>query len=571
MNRDARSRQAHRLALLPHFLAALLALPVAVGLLGTLLPAFGYLPALGGTHAALDPFRALLAEPGLTRSCLLSLGTGLFATLLSVLAAGAFLAAAGPRRLAAARGALPPFLAVPHAAAAFGLAFLLAPSGLAFRLLAAPLGLDAPPDLLLVGDRSGTGMVLGLAIKEVPFLLLVALAALPRVEAARRLAFARALGYGQLAAFLHAVWPALYRQIRLPVLAVAAFSSSVVDVALILGPSTPAPLAVRVLGWMGDPDLVRRFEGSAGAVLQLALTGAALLAWIALEHLAGAARRRLAASGRRFATDAPARRLLALPALFMAAMLGLGLLVLAAWSFARSWPFPDVAPSSLTGANWTRGLARLGAPLANTLLLALLSALAALAFAILILEALRRGRPSDQALPRSLALLLYLPLLVPSVSFLFGIDVALLFLGATPGLFLLAAVHLVFVAPYVVLALFDPWMALDPRFERTAAALGRGPLARFLRVRLPLLLAPILSALAIGFAVSVGQYLPTLVIGAGRLPTVTTEAVALASGGDRRLVAVAAFLQGLLPLLAFALALGAPALRGRLPLARSGP
>ena len=41
----------------------------------------------------------------------------------------------------------------------------------------------------------------------------------------------------------------------------------------------------------------------------------------------------------------------------------------------------------------------------------------------------------------------------------------------------------------------------------------------------------ILTAAAVGFAVSVGQYLPTLLIGAGRLPTITTEAVALASGG----------------------------------------
>jgi putative thiamine transport system permease protein len=46
--------------------------------------------------------------------------------------------------------------------------------------------------------------------------------------------------------------------------------------------------------------------------------------------------------------------------------------------------------------------------------------------------------------------------------------------------------------------------------------------------------ASLLAALAVGFAVSVAQYLPTLFVGAGRFNTVTTEAVTLASGGQRR-------------------------------------
>ena len=82
----------------------------------------------------------------------------------------------------------------------------------------------------------------------------------------------------------------------------------------------------------------------------------------------------------------------------------------------------------------------------------------------------------------------------------------------------------------------------------------------FGRVRLPMLARPALTAAAVGFAVSVGQYLPTLLVGAGRWPTVTTEAVALASGGDRRLIGVHAFVQMLLPFLGFMIATLVPAL-----------
>ena len=80
-------------------------------------------------------------------------------------------------------------------------------------------------------------------------------------------------------------------------------------------------------------------------------------------------------------------------------------------------------------------------------------------------------------------------------------------------------------------------------------------------MRLPLLRRPMLVALAVGFSVSVAQYLPTVFVGAGRFPTLTTEALALALAGDRRLAAVAALLLAVLPLLALAAALAVPSPR----------
>ena len=50
-----------------------------------------------------------------------------------------------------------------------------------------------------------------------------------------------------------------------------------------------------------------------------------------------------------------------------------------------------------------------------------------------------------------------------------------------------------------------------------------------------------------------------LLIGGGRVETLTTEAVALSSGGNRRLIGAYAMLQLLLPALAFATALLLPA------------
>jgi putative thiamine transport system permease protein len=68
---------------------------------------------------------------------------------------------------------------------------------------------------------------------------------------------------------------------------------------------------------------------------------------------------------------------------------------------------------------------------------------------------------------------------------------------------------------------------------------------------LPMLKQPVAIAFAVAFSVSIAQYLPTQWLGQGATPTLTTEAVSVASGGDWRIGSLYALLQMLLPLLVF--------------------
>ena len=255
--------------------------PVAAGLWGAVGPAFGHLPAAGEFGPRLDPVTELFDWPGIGRSILLSITTGGLATLASLLIV-ALLAAAwsGTRVFTAVERLLSPLLSVPHAAAAFGLAFLIAPSGWIARVLSPGVtGWERPPDLLIVNDTWGLAMTAGLIAKEVPFLLLMTLAALGQSQGQKSRAVSQALGYGRVTGWLKAVFPRVYAQIRLPVYVVLAYAMSVVDVAVILGPTTPPPLSVQIVKWMSDPDLSMRLMAAAGALLQLALVCAALLLW----------------------------------------------------------------------------------------------------------------------------------------------------------------------------------------------------------------------------------------------------------------------------------------------------
>ncbi|KZM48433.1 ABC transporter permease [Labrenzia sp. OB1] len=537
----------------------LLAGPVLAGLAGTVLPAFGYLPVLGHDAFSGDPFRKLSSMPGLTTSAALSFGTGITASLMSLAIVLVFTAGwAGTNTFRRLTRFLSPLLSVPHAAAAIGLAFLIAPSGFLARLVSPwATGWTRPPDILIPGDPYGLAMTFGLVAKEVPFLFLMTLAALNRPHVQDYLKAGASLGYGRMATFFKIVLPQIYPLIRLPVLAVIAYATSVVDVAVILGPTTPQPLAPRLVGWMNDPDLSLRLMASAGALLQLLVSAGALLVYLTLELLAGYCLRARFANGHRHPHEIPARSFSLLPMLLIVITMSLSLVLLGIWSLAKSWWYPASLPQAWSLARMLDGLKSGGESLGVTLVIACGAAVVATALTLWLLEA--RGNAGRRETGR-LKALIFLPLLLPQIGFLFGLQMFFLLAGLSGKLTGVLLAHLIFVFPYAFLALSDPWGRLDPRYAKAARSIGASRARVFFRIQLPLLLRPVLVTFAVAAAVSTGQYLPTLMIGAGRVVTVTTESVALASGGDRQIAALYALLQLVVPLAGFTLAALVPAL-----------
>lgn len=547
------------LPLLPALTLLAMLGPVLAGLYGTILPAFGHLSAAGEYGPNLNAIRDLVAWPGLPDAVRLSLTTGLFATSISLVIVMLITAGwSGTRAFAMLERLLSPLLSVPHAAAAFGLAFLIAPSGWIARLFSPWLtGWDRPPDLLIVQDEWGLALTLGMITKEVPFLLLMTLAALGQSDATRSVTVAQALGYSRMTGWLKTVFPRIYAQIRLPIYVVLAYAMSVVDVAVILGPNTPPTLSVQIVKWMSDPDLSLRLQGAAGALLQLGLVICALALWRLGESIVGLLGHRWIMSGRRGKADRIISGAAMLIGATSALMILLGIAVLATWSFAAQWSFPNALPDAFTMRSWMRHGPGTFAALTETAIIAITVTLIALTLTIGCLEAEYRY---DLRFGKAGTWLLYLPLLIPQIAFLPGLQTLFLNAGAATGRGPVIIAHLIFVLPYVFLSLADPFRAWDTRVGTIATALGASPDGVLWRVRLPMLLRPILTATAVGVAVSVGQYLATLLIGGGRVATLTTEALALASGGDRRAIGAYSLMQTGAALVPFALALLIPAL-----------
>ena len=544
----------------PKFLLLLLIVPVFGGLIGVLLPAFGWAPALNQYSVGLQGFNALWQTLGLTQMVSLSIATGLISTVLAFVITMMILAAFfNSVWLDRIQQILSPILVIPHAAAAIAVGFLIAPSGMVSRLFSPWLsGWELAPHGIFPHDPYGISIMLGLTLKELPFLLLMALGALAQPELGKKLRqqhkVALNLGYCPITAFFKVVLPSLYPLLRLPLLAVLAYASSSVEMPLILGPNTPPTLAVAIMQWFNDVDLNLRIKASAGALLQLALTGGLLVLWLLGEKTVKYLFCESLTNGKREYGGTYWQIITAIVTTLVIVFIALALVGLVLWSVAGFWRFPATLPDSFTLIHWQSAVMQIGEPLFNSLLIGIITTLLAIALTLLCLE---YEQIKGKLLSRFTSLIIYTPLLVPSIAFLFGlvwiqqlITVQVSFISYINVII----AHLLFVLPYVFLSLASSYRQLDPRFAIVAASLGTKPSKVFFKVKLPQLFVPILIASALGLAISFGQYLPTLLAGGGRISTITTEAIALANGASRRTSAVYALMQMLLPLIGFILA-----------------
>ena len=430
-------------------IATFIGIPILAGLMGAVLPALGYFPLLGRASFSFDAFMSLAAEPGLLRSIKLTLVTGVVATFLSTVLALMLpgLLFATPR-FGWLRQYLAPVLSLPHVTVAVGMLFLLQPSGWLMRLMSPWLtGYDRPPIYALVPDDHGFALVLGLAAKEVPFLVLMVVAALGQIDTAKLMLVARSLGYGKMRGWLTVIIPQLWPRMRLPVMIVIVFSLSVIDMAIVLAPSTPAPLSVRTLTWYQDPDLGMRFTASASAVLQLLICLAGIAVMMILELLIRFIGRRIVHRGNRHPRVRRHLKIVLPVTVSIAGLLPLliavmGMAAALIWSVAAAWRFPDALPSAFSFRYWMALTGDLGLITFNSLILGAISSGLAVLLAIIWLE--HRHPPG-----RGYEQLIFLPLLVPQIGFLFGLQVMLLWIGVDGLIMTIIWAHMLFVFPYV--------------------------------------------------------------------------------------------------------------------------
>ncbi len=234
----------------------------------------------------------------------------------------------------------------------------------------------------------------------------------------------------------------------------------------------------------------------------------------------------------------------------------LPLLLLLVWSFASRWPFPNLLPGgfSLRGIQELFGpQAKAPAVLGSSILLSLSVAVLATLVGLLAARALALYRFTGRGLVLFASVL---PILVPSTVFAMGVQVLFLRWGWGDSLFGVVLAHVICALPYTVNILTDVTAALGKGLEEQAQLLGCPPLRAFFLASLPGLLQGALSAFSMAFIISFSQYFLTLLLGGGRVQTLSVVMVPFISGGDRSLASAYALLFLVSMLLVFALCEG---------------
>jgi len=559
----AKTHHSARLHYFPKLVVLIFSVTIVSGLAGTWLPAFGYLPVIGKSELSIQPWIDFLNHPGLMSSVTSTLISGWGASL-AALFFSIFLVSLsyGSRPWNLFEKFLAPVLSIPHAGFAIGFAFLISPSGWLVRILSPGItGFEYPPDWMIVKDTYGISLMVCMILKETPFLLLMILGALSRIDVKRSLAVGKSLGYQRFQVWFKLIVPQFFPQIRLSFYAVIAYSLSVVDLSVILGPTTPPTLSVLTLQCFNDPDLAMRLTGAAGACGLLILVLFSICVMYLLEKAITCYFKKTVSDGKRISIFNHLTQVSHGTLFIFLSVTTLSVLVLIIWSFTWRWNFPDLMPTSWSFHFWQRSLPDISSPLSVTFWTALASTLTAIILTIGCLEyelTIPREKLSRD-LEKSIWFL-YLPLLIPQIAFIFGIQIILTLLHLDGLWVTLVLSHLLFVLPYVFLTLSSTYRSYDIRYTDTGTILCGSRFRSFLQIKLPMLLKPVLYASAVGFSVSVAQYIPTLFIGAGRFSSITTEAVSMASGSDRRVIAVYALYQQLLPMIMYLAAIFIPKL-----------
>lgn len=253
------------------------------------------------------------------------------------------------------------------------------------------------------------------------------------------------------------------------------------DVAIILGPGNPPSLAVISWQWLTQGDIDQQTKGALASLLLMLL----LTAYVLLGYLLWRAWR--CTLPREDGIRMPSTPLL--PGKMLAKLLPLtGVLCVILLAI--------LADQSTINHE----------ALLNSLTMGLVATLIALVLLLLWLE---WG-------PQRRQLWLWLPILLPALPLVAGQYTLVLWLNLDSSWTAVVWGHLLWVIPWMLFILQPAWQRIDSRLILIAQTLGWSRVKIFFYVKCPLMLRPALIAFAVGFSVSIAQYMPTLWLGAGR-------------------------------------------------------
>ena len=524
----------------------IITVPISCGFLGFFLPSFNYLPILGKDEFSLNYFYISMNIPGIYKSIILSIFTGLASTILALFFSQVILLYFFKSKFYNyIKIIISPLIALPHITMAIGLIFLLSPSGLLLRSISPWLtGFDRPPNIYIFPDEYGFFLILGLMLKEIPFLILISLSALREFPSMKFFDLGKSFQHTSFSTWFILIFPIIYKKIRLVIFIIIAFSSSVVDMSLLLAQSTPSTLSVRILQIFQSSDMDSFFIASNLSLIQLLIIIILLIFWIILEKIF-----KLKYFYILFIKITSLKlEFLKLVILFFGISLFLlsfmGIITSMLWGFSENWYFPDFFPNDLNINGFLSFYDHNKSLIFISIFIPLMVSLLSTSLTIIWVELLDYLKIKKT----QFEWIIFIPLFIPQISFLIGLQSFIVFFNYNNFLIPLIFVQLFYVMPYCFIILAPAIREVKSDYIKVASSLGKNRIDRLFNIKIPLVLPSLLNSFSIGVIISFSLYLPVYFIGAGRVTTLTVEALNLALSGSKQDLGIATFFQIFFPI-----------------------
>ena len=208
------------------------------------------------------------------------------------------------------------------------------------------------------------------------------------------------------------------------------------------------------------------------------------------------------------------------------------------WSISFRWYFPSILPQSLTLRAW-RMVVDPNSKIFEAIITSI--ALSVIVTAINIVVSVPAALYIHTIHGRAKLwanICVLLPLLVPPLSVIIGSYQIMIRSGLTDNMIGVIIVHLLPTLPYMIIVMQAILRNINLDYLAVAHTLGASHLHTIHKIFIPLILHGLITGGFFVFLISWSQYLPTLIVGGGRVITIPILLFGYAASGDFALMAM---------------------------------
>lgn len=212
------------------------------------------------------------------------------------------------------------------------------------------------------------------------------------------------------------------------------------------------------------------------------------------------------------------------------------------WSFITRWEFPHIMPEAFSLRTWAKLISAKGSHnlISLTLSSCLLSATVGLLCCFISLCSSRvfvdiKLKHRGSHLLGLIDALGFLPLVVPGTVLSLGAQSLFIAAGISDSIAAIILIHTVVSLPYGLALLSDASLRAGKALEEQAQVLGAHHVKAFMSATLPQLIPSLISSFTLCFVISYSQYFSTLIVGGGKVQTLSLVLIPYIQSGDRAL------------------------------------